>query len=178
MKKHLLIILGILLFVSYLSVAAQGISEEAFPTGSYLEQVLNKIGDRILNYGVTLVVAFVVFLTIGALLVGVRSNRKIVKILLIVVGVIGVFILLTLLYNFFVLGQKDFGLKYQYSYCENNIYYIYPRGVLDGSNAYYNKDRELVGMCHSFTGGENCEEVRELAGKCKMRGFQLFIPFI
>jgi len=149
---------------------SQPVTEKAVPTGSYPEQVLSKIGDRVWNYKVTLVVALVVLLTVSALLVGIRSSRKIVKVSLILVGVIGAFMLLILLYNFFTLGQKDFGILYQYSYCENGIYSIYPRGVVDGGIVYYNRQGEKLGWCDAWgVTGDKCKETAELAGTCQRR---------
>lgn len=148
----------------------QPVTEEAVPTGSYPEQVLNTIGDRIWNYKVALVVILVALLTIGVSIFGVRSTRKIVKIPLILAGVVGVFILLNLLYNFFVLGQKDFGISYQYSYCENGIYSIYPRGIVDGGTAYYNKHGEELGWCDAWgVAGNKCRETVKFAGTCEKR---------
>ena len=144
------------------------VTEQAVPTGSYPEQVLNKIGDRVWNYKVALAVTLVVLLTISALLVGFRSSKKIVKVPLVLVGVIGASILLILLYNFFVLGQKDLGILYQYSYCENGIYSIYPRGIVDGGSAYYNRQGEKLGWCDAWgVTGDKCKETVELAGTCQ-----------
>lgn len=145
-------------------------SEEAVPVGSYPEQVLNRIGDRVWNYKVVLVVTFVALFTIGASIVGVRSTRKIVKIPLILAGVVGAFILLNLLYNFSILGQKDFGILYKYSYCENGIYSIYPRGIVDGGIAYYNKQGEKLGWCDGWgVTGDKCNETAKSAGTCEER---------
>ena len=144
------------------------VSESAIPTGSYPEQVLNKIGDRVWNYKVAFVVTLVVLLTISTLLVGIRSTKKVVKTPLVVAGTISAVILLIFLYNFLVLGQKDFGILYQYSYCENGIYYTYPRGIVDGGIAYYSKQGEKLGWCDAWgVTGDKCKETRELAGICQ-----------
>lgn len=145
-------------------------TEETVPTGSYPEQMLNKIGERVWNYKVALMVTFIIFLTVGAFFVGVRSTRKIVKSPLILVGIVGASIFAFLLYNFFVLGQKDFGILYQYSYCENEIYSVYPRGIIDGGVAYYNRHGEKLGWCDAWgVTGDKCRETAKLAGTCQKR---------
>lgn len=148
----------------------QPVTEEAIPTGSYPEQVLNRIGDRVWNYKVALTATLIILLTVGSFIVGLRSSKKIVKVPLILVGVIGTFIFLNLLYNFFVLGQKDFGILYQYSYCENGIYSVYPRGIVDGGTAYYNKQGEKLGWCDAWgVAGDKCKETAKSVGTCKER---------
>ena len=144
--------------------------ERAIPTGSYPEQVVNKIVARVWDYKVAFVVTLVALLTIGALLLGFRSSKKIVKVPLILVGIVCAFVLLILLYNFFVLGQKDFGILYHYSYCENGIYSIYPRGIVDGGSAYYNRQGEKLGWCDAWgVSGDKCKETAKLAGTCQRR---------
>lgn len=148
----------------------QPATEKAVPTGSYPEQVLNRIGGRIWNYKVALTVTLVILLTVGSFIVGLRSTRKVVKIPLMLASVVGAFILLNLLYNFFILGQKDFGILYQYSYCENGIYSVYPRGIVDGGTAYYNKQGEKLGWCDAWDiAGDKCKETAKSAGICKER---------
>lgn len=73
-------------------------------------------------------------------------------------------------YKKLILGQKDFGLKYDYYYCENNIYYTYPKGFADAGITYYNQKGEKLISCASWGVLEGkCKEIRELAGICKKK---------
>lgn len=84
-----------------------------------------------------------------------------------------IFVILILffgIYKFFILGQKDFGLKYDYYYCQNGIYYTYPKGFYDAGAIYYNENDEKLADCP----GEGvpkveCNEIHELAGNCTKR---------
>ena len=56
---------------------------------------------------------------------------------------------------------------YEYHYCQNGIYYTYPRGVVDGGITYYGKDGQKIGTCDAWgVSGENCKEARERAIVC------------
>lgn len=93
-----------------------------------------------------------------------------------VILIIGIIIIFGL-YNFFVLGQKDFGLVNEYHYCENGSYYTRPQGVQDGSSTYYGKGKELITTCHSMSleNTEVCTELARSARLCAVHGFK--IPF-
>ena len=58
--------------------------------------------------------------------------------------------------------------KFEYRYCQEGIYNIYPRGVIDGGITYYDKTGQIIGTCDSWgVKGQNCKEARERAGVCK-----------
>ncbi len=76
------------------------------------------------------------------------------------------------LYNFTVLGQKDFGLSKSYRYCQNGIYSTYPRGVSDGGTSYYDKNDDKIGQCNSWVPGPTCEPAKTAAGICTEKGFR------
>lgn len=83
------------------------------------------------------------------------------------------------LYNFFVLGQPDFGLMVSYSYCENEIFSFDLPGQLDrGFRTYYDAEGMAIGACYP-TVDDECRKMRQTAGICKEHGFPLFkIPFL
>lgn len=95
-----------------------------------------------------------------------KHNKIILYIFIFIVAII----LVIGFYKFFILGQKDFGLKYDYYYCQNNIYYTYPKGFTDAGITYYNQKGEELISCASWGILEGkCKEIDELAGTCKKR---------
>ena len=83
---------------------------------------------------------------------------------------LAIIFLIPLLYNFFVLDQKDFGIRYTYEYCSDGIYSTYPRGTTDGSSTFYNKDGKEIGICHSWVSGPTCPS-EEIQVTCEIKGF-------
>ncbi len=100
------------------------------------------------------------------------------KALKIIVGIILLIIVVIGLYNFFVLGLEDFGLRTEYYQCENG-YYTYPRGIVDGSWTYHSLDGEEIVTCTSFNPDseveQRCREAHEAVGECSEHGFWLSI---
>lgn len=103
-----------------------------------------------------------------------KTSKFILTVMIMIIGLI----FIMGLYNLIFLGQKDFGLVYEYYYCENGIYYIYLKGVIDGSTTYYNKNGQKLATCTSWKGRtEECDEVYNLTQNCKENGFDIFWPF-
>jgi hypothetical protein len=109
--------------------------------------------------------------------------KRFFKVFLAAVGLIVLAPMVVLgLYNFFALGQEDFGLVNEYHYCENGTYYAYPRGIMnDGSSTYfYRGDRELIATCYPLSLDlENlkvCAELFKLNKSCEVRGFKPSLP--
>lgn len=92
-----------------------------------------------------------------------NRNKIILHIFIFIVAII----LALGFYKFFILGQKDFGLRYHYYYCENGVYYKSQRGVVDGSLSYYDKTGNFMMNCPSWGILEGkCKEAYESAGNC------------
>ncbi len=93
--------------------------------------------------------------------------KKSNKIILFIVSFVIVVTISIGFYKFFVLGQKDFGLKYTYYYCENGIYYTYSKGIVDGSISYYDRNGEFLMNCPAWGILEGrCKEIYGYSGKC------------
>ena len=91
-------------------------------------------------------------------------------------GIIAIIFILLCLYNFFVLGQKDFGFFNVYSYCENGVYKTYPANVTDGTSLYYDEHGGYIGECTSWIMSESCAKIQKLAGTCETGGVPLHFP--
>jgi len=101
-----------------------------------------------------------------------KYMKKLLQFVFIIVGIIIVLIVSVGLYNFFFLGQKDFGFLYKYYYCQNGIYYSYPRGIVDGGTTYYNEIGEKITSCPGWGVLEGeCKETHDLAGVCTKKTF-------
>ena len=63
-------------------------------------------------------------------------------------------------------GQKDFS-SYAYFTCQNGIHYKYYKKATDTGVTYYYEKGKVLAECAAWFGGQNCAEIKELAGSCE-----------
>lgn len=104
----------------------------------------------------------------------------------IVATLVGIFILASL-YNYAVLGQKDFGMLNVHKYCQNGIYDSHSYGLLvpgetevrpnDPWAVYYDENGKYLAECSSLEANPHpeCIEIEKLAGTCTRKGVPLYL---
>ena len=70
----------------------------------------------------------------------------------------------------FLESEEREARKYEYHYCENGLYYKFPRGFVDGGVVWYNASGEELAACPAYGVPQGrCKEIADTAGTCRPR---------